>query len=49
MNPLRPRPQRFAELMPLQVVQTMMQSLHLYRNYAFHKGEENFIKILKAR
>jgi len=41
--------QRFAELTPLLVAQTMMQCLPFSWYDAFHKGQQNFIKILQAR
>jgi len=46
MNALWPGHQRCAELMLLQVVQTMMQCLRFCWYDAFHKTEQNFIKNL---
>ena len=54
VNPLRRGPLlktifRLADLMPLRDRPTMTQYRRCCRYYAFHKAEQNFIKIFKAR
>jgi len=40
-------PPRLAELMTLQVVQTVLQCLRFYWYDAFHKGEQNCNQMLR--